>query len=82
VAGARALTGLALPAGCGPALTALAAGVLSGGAGFLLSPLLGGVALVGAWLALTISVAAAVGLAARALTAPGGRQASTRRQHR
>jgi hypothetical protein len=42
VAGAQALTGLAPPAGCGTSLAALASGVLSGGAGFLLSPLLGG----------------------------------------
>lgn len=82
MAGAQALTGLAPPAGCGTWLAALASGVLSGGAGFLLSPLLGGAALAGAWLAVTVTVAAAIGLAARALAAAGGRQARTVRRCR
>jgi hypothetical protein len=64
---------LALPPGCGPSLVSLASGLLSGGAGFLLSQLLGGAALAGTWLAATVIVAAAVGLVAGAIAAAPGR---------
>jgi hypothetical protein len=57
-------------------LVSLAAGLLSGGVGFLLSVLLGGAALAGAWLAVTVTVSAGAGLASGALAVkPGGRQA-------
>lgn len=72
VAGVRALTALTLPPGCGPSLAALASGLLSGGTVFLLSTLLGGAALAGAWLAVTVAVAAAIGLAAAAPGRRGG----------
>jgi hypothetical protein len=74
VAGAQAVTALAPPPGCGSSLVSLASGLLSGGAGFLLSPLLGGAALAGTWLAATVAVAAAAGLVAGAVAAAPGRR--------
>lgn len=74
VAGAQAVTALALPPGCGPSLVSLASGLLSGGAGFLLSVFLGGAALAGTWLAAAVTVAAATGLVASAAAAASGRR--------